>query len=142
MSQIPAFSPVADAVADRTPNQFSSLSSEDFIRIIFTELSSQDPFEPNDSAALLEQLSSIRGIEADLNLMDQMEALVLENQLASAANMIGRTVTGRSEINERVTGRVVAVAREGDSVTLELESGHRVPMSSIESVNESEAPSP
>ena len=38
-------------------NRFNELSSEDFMKIIFTELQQQDPFEPNDSSALLEQLN-------------------------------------------------------------------------------------
>ena len=49
-------------------NRFNELSSEDFMQIIFTELQQQDPFEPNDSSALLEQLNSIRAIESDIEL--------------------------------------------------------------------------
>jgi len=43
-------------------NRFNELSSDDFLQIIFAELTNQDPLEPQDTGALLEQLNSIRQI--------------------------------------------------------------------------------
>jgi flagellar basal-body rod modification protein FlgD len=135
MSQITAFDPVSDALPSGTANRFNEMSSEDFIRIMFTELSNQDPFQPNDSAALLEQLNSIRSIESDLTLVDKLESLVSENQLSSAANLIGKTVSGLTADNERVSGRVVSVVRQGSDVHVELESGHRLELGSVETID-------
>ena len=136
MSQIPSVAPIDPALQSRTANQFSELSSEDFIRIMFTELSNQDPFQPNDSAALLEQLNSIRSIESDLQLMEQLKSLVTENQLASASSMLGRLITGKTADFGRVTGEVVSVAREGETISLALKDGSIVPFSSIETVHQ------
>lgn len=137
MTQISAFNPV-DAALQRgnagVPSQFSKMSSEDFIKIIFTELSNQDPFQPNDSAALLEQLDSIRSIESDLKLTDQLQSLVFENQLASASNMIGKFIGGLTADNTRVAGYVVSVIRQGDNVNLELDNGWIVPVDGVETV--------
>ncbi len=134
MSQISTFDPTAEALRSTTTSGFSSMKSEDFIRVIFAELANQDPFQPSDSAALLEQLSSIRSIESDLELMDQLKALVLENQLSSASNLIGRMVGGLSTTNDRVAGTVVSVIRQGDEVTLELDTGWLVPIESVEQI--------
>ena len=131
MSTIGAFNPAADAIQASGQNRFSEMSSEDFVRIIFTELSNQDPFQPNDSGALLEQLNSIRSIESDLNLVEQLQTLVVENQLASAANLIGKTVSGLTADAQNVQGVVSSVVRENDSVMLELDTGHRVAMDSV-----------
>ena len=117
-----------------TQSQFSEMSSEDFIKIIFTELTNQDPFDPNDSAALLEQISAIRSIESDLKLTQQLESLVLENQLASAGNLIGNFVGGLNTENDRVAGYVMAVMREGNTVKLELDNGWIVPMKNVETI--------
>jgi len=135
MTQISAFNP-ADAALQQSqvPSQFSKMSSEDFIRIIFTELSNQDPFQPNDSAALLEQLDSIRSIEADIKLTDQLQSLVFENQLASASAMIGKFIGGLTASNDRVAGYVVSVIRQGDEVNLELDNGWVVPIGGVETV--------
>ena len=76
MTQIPAFSATDSAIrGEPFSNGFNALSSEDFIKIIFTELANQDPFQPNDSSALLEQLNSIRSIESDTKLIDKLEDL-------------------------------------------------------------------
>ncbi len=68
MAQIPAFSPTDAALRGDGPSRFSEMKTEDFIRIIFAELSNQDPFSPNDSGALLDQLNSVRSIESDTEL--------------------------------------------------------------------------
>ena len=113
-------------------NRFNELSSEDFMKIIFTELQQQDPFEPNDSSALLEQLNSIRAIESDIELTKNLEDIVFQNQLATAGNMIGKTVEGLTATNDRVVGNVFAVIREGNDVTLQLDSGWEIPANNVQ----------
>jgi flagellar basal-body rod modification protein FlgD len=113
---------------------YSELSSEEFMKILFTEMSNQDPFEPNDSAAMLEQLNSIRSIEADTTMIEQLKDVVSQNQFASAGALIGKNVQGLTEDANRVAGRVVSVARQGDSTALLLDTGWVVPMSNLEAV--------
>ncbi len=123
----------AGAVGGSTgTNRFNELSSEDFMKIIFTELQQQDPFEPNDSSALLEQLNSIRAIESDIDLTKNLESIVFQNQLATAGNMIGKTIEGLTATNDRVVGNVFAVIREGDKVTLQLDTGWEVPADNVQ----------
>ncbi|MGI9012754.1 MAG: flagellar hook capping FlgD N-terminal domain-containing protein [Phycisphaerales bacterium] len=134
MSQI-GFDPTLDPAAIRsTPSRFQEMTSEDFIRIIFTELSNQDPFEPNDSAALLDQLNSIRSIESDLQLTDRLNNLITQNQLAGAGALLGSFATGLSDDFGRVDGFVIGVSRAGDKVHLELDNGFRISMDQLESV--------
>jgi flagellar basal-body rod modification protein FlgD len=136
MSQISAAASINSAVNAGTslPSRFSEMDSEDFIRIIFTELTNQDPLQPNDTGALLEQLNSIRSIESDLKVTEQLQALVSENKLASAANMLGKFVSGRTETFDDVSGFAVAVRKQGDDVMLEMDDGHVVPLQNVESV--------
>ena len=113
-------------------NRFNELSSEDFLQIIFTELQQQDPFEPNDSSALLEQLNSIRAIESDIDLTKNLESIVFQNKLASAGNLIGKTVEGVMPTGDRVVGNVFAVIRQGDDVSLQLDSGWELPADNVQ----------
>ncbi len=135
MSQIAAFDPTGQAIRGEPPNGFSAMKSEDFMRIIFTELANQDPFQPNDSAALLDQLNSIRSIESDLDLMERLDSLVLENKLAGASSMIGKFVSGLADGNH-VGGVVVSVLRRGEDVGLELHNGWIVPVESVDSIQD------
>ncbi len=128
-------SAVNGAISSRgTPGGMGSLTSEDFIRIIFTELSHQDPFQPSDSSALLQQLNSIRSIESDIKLMDRLQSLVVENRIASATSMIGREVQGLDTMHQRIVGTVVGITRQDDTVTLQLGTGHRIPIEDVEAV--------
>ncbi len=138
MTQIPATNPLDNVVRSNVGNRFSDMSSEDFVRIIFTELANQDPLAPSDSTALLQQLNSIRSIESDIQLIEQLKSLVTENQLAAGSNLIGKFVTGLTASNDRVSGYVRSVSREGDSVVLELDSGFIVPFESLDTIHDTD----
>jgi len=123
-------------LSSATPNAFSELNSEEFVKIMFTELGHQDPLKPNDSAALLQQMSSLRSIQSDIELSNKLQSLVNENQLASAGNMIGRLVSGLTEDNLRVYGTVISVSRTDHGPILNLNNGFRVPFSSVDEMTD------
>src|SRR4051812_27189619 len=99
---------------------FSALSAEQFSKIIFTELSNQDPLQPNDTNALLQQISSVRSIQSDMDLSQKLEVLVNQNEFAAAATLIGKTVSGVDENNQRVTGKVKSLSRTSSGTVLTL----------------------
>ena len=140
MSQIPSIDQTGTALRSTTPSGFSALSSEDFMRIMFTQLANQDPFAPSDSSALLEQMNSIRSIEANIDLMQRLDALVFENKLSSAANLIGKEVEGLTPEGNRVTGTVVSVLRQRDDIVIELDTGWMIPIDNVETIREQPAP--
>ena len=140
MSQIPSIDQTGTALRSTTPSGFSALSSEDFMRIMFTQLANQDPFAPSDSSALLEQMNSIRSIEANIDLMQRLDALVFENKLSSAANLIGKEVEGLTAEGNRVTGTVVSVLRQRDDIVIELDTGWMIPIDNVETIREQPAP--
>lgn len=116
------------------PTGYSALTSQDFTKIIISELSNQDPLSPSDTNALLQQLSTIRSIQSDIDLSDKLKSLVTENQLASASNMIGKVVGGLDEDNYRVIGQANSVSKTKDGVFLNLSNGSRVNMNNIDGV--------
>jgi len=130
-----AISNAASSVSNIT-GAFGQLKSEDFIKVMIAELSNQDPFEPQDSSALLEQLSSLRNIESQLSLQDQIGSLVLQNQVASAGGMIGKLVSGRNDKNDAVEGVVKSVRVQNGSVLLELNNAQTVSMDRITEIRE------
>lgn len=131
MSQISASTAVDAALSPAGTNGFGEMSSADFIRIIFTELSNQDPFQPNDSSALLNQLNSIRSIESDLKLTEKIESLVFQNKLSSAGNLLGKFITGITAENDQVGGFVISVLKRGDQIELALDTGRLVPTENV-----------
>ncbi len=134
MSQISSTAAVGLDPRSAGATGFNEMTSEDFIRVIFTELQNQDPLDPSDTSALLQQLDSIRSIESDLNLTNKLESLVTENQLASASSMLGTFVGGLTDDAQRVAGYVVSVVRQNDDIAVELDNGWFVNVNNVETI--------
>jgi flagellar basal-body rod modification protein FlgD len=113
---------------------FAELDSAEFMKILLSELSNQDPFKPQDSGALLEQMSSLRNIESQLSLQKQLENLVLQNGLSSAAGMIGKEIEGLDASNDAVAGVVTSVRVEKGKAILELSSGKSLSIERVTSI--------
>lgn len=112
-------------------NAFGAMKSEDFIKILTQQLANQDPFEPQDSQALLEQLSTLRSVESQLSLSDSIAELVLQNQVATAGGLIGKSVQGKDTYNNAVNGQVTAVRVQDNQAILELDNGKSLPMDRV-----------
>jgi len=118
------------------PNGFAALESEDFIKVLITELTNQDPLDPQDSGALLEQLSSLRNIESQLALKEQIENLVLQNQVATAGGLIGKLVVGLNRSNDLVEGLVTSIRIEDGNTLLELDTGQVLEIERLTQISE------
>ena len=117
-------------------NPFAELSSGEFIKIMLTELTNQDPLEPNESQAILEQLSSLRNIEGQLQLEQKLETLVLGQSVAQAGGMIGKIVSGLDANNDEIEGLVTAVRITDGTAQLELDSGQKLPIANVTTISE------
>jgi flagellar basal-body rod modification protein FlgD len=125
----------SSSVAQSTrPNKFGDLTSEQFTKIMLSELQSQDPLKPNDSNALLQQVSSIRSIESNLSLEKKLGSILSQNQLASAGNLLGTNISGLTETNTRVSGKVVGVNAGPSGVSVTLSQGWKVPFNKIDGI--------
>lgn len=111
-----------------------ALKSEDFIKMMITQLQNQDPLEPAKNEQLLTQMSQIGQLQASTDLQNSLRTLVLQNNLSSAGNMIGKVVNGQDRFGEPVSGLVTSVRVESGNVWLELDSGKTLPLSSVTSI--------
>jgi len=113
---------------------FSALTSGEFLQIIFTELTNQDPLSPNDTQSMLNQLSTIRSIESDTQMVDSLTRLVNQNEFAAASGLIGSLVSGISLDNRRVADLVVSVSMTQDGPVLNLFDGSRMFFSNVDEI--------
>ena len=117
-------------------NRLGELDSQEFLGIILAELQAQDPLAPNDTNALVQQLSSVRSIESDLNLTEKLEALVADNRLSSASTLVGRRVEGVDESGRTIIGTVGAVRTRDGEPTLLLNDGSKLALDKLTGVGE------
>ncbi|MHA7812416.1 MAG: flagellar hook capping FlgD N-terminal domain-containing protein [Phycisphaerales bacterium] len=113
---------------------FSALTSGEFLQIIFTELTNQDPLEPNDTQSMLNQLSSIRAIESDTQMVDSLSRLVNQSEFAAASSLIGSLVSGITLDNRRVADLVVSVSNTQDGPVLNLFDGSRMFFGNVDEI--------
>ncbi len=133
MSAISGLGSVSGATAD---SSLSSLTSGDFFKLILTELTKQDPLAPNDTNALLQQISAVRSIQSDMDLSTDLQSLVSQNEFASSATLVGKTVSGVSEGYTRETGLVTAVSRTRDGTVLTLKNGQRINVVNLDEITQ------
>ncbi len=134
MSSISSSLPAGSPTATNDDNAFGDLTSSEFLEIMLTELTYQDPLEPNDSQALLDQVSSLRSIESDIGLADRLEAITRQSELATAGQLIGRFATGLTEQNSRAAGVILSVSRTDDGPVLNLDTGQRVSLNQVDEI--------
>jgi hypothetical protein len=65
-------------------------------------------------------------------MMDRLSAIVDQNELAGAAGLIGKIVSGISDDDERVLDYVASVSRTDDGAVLNLDHGARVNMRNVD----------
>jgi flagellar basal-body rod modification protein FlgD len=113
---------------------FNSLTSGQFLQIIFTELTNQDPLAPNDTQSMLNQLSTLRSIESDTQMVNSLKRMVAQSELASASQLIGSLVSGITLDNRRVSDLVISVSMTQDGPVLNMFDGSRMFFSNVDEI--------
>jgi flagellar hook assembly protein FlgD len=87
-----------------------------------------------DTNQLLQQISTIRSIQSDMDLSTSLTNLVGQNEFANAASLIGKPVSGVSEDRLRVEGIVQAVSRTKEGTVVTLDDGSRVNVTQLDEI--------
>jgi len=127
-----------------TTSGIGELGGDDFLQLLVTQLTHQDPLSPTSNEDLLRQLSAVRDIQLSTSLVESLETLTGNQRYGAAAALIGKSVTGRMGSEETgfetVSGVVVGVRFDGQGrVSLELDGGRLLPMEQLETVRSPEA---
>jgi len=117
------------------PRQIKSkkmeLKTEDFIKMMITQLQNQDPLEPAKNQELLAQMSQIGQLQSQTLLQESLQGLVLQQNLGAAGNLIGKVVEGVDDAGEQARGLVTSVRVQDKQVLLELDNGKRLSLGKV-----------
>ncbi len=119
------------ASSSEAPSRKLELKTEDFIKMMITQLQNQDPLEPAKNEQLLAQMSQIGQLESSAQLQQSLAKMVLQNNLGAAGNLIGKSVVGLGEDGAQIAGTVTSVRVEDNNVFLELDNGHALRMDRV-----------
>lgn len=91
-------------VVDKSKTGFNGLTSDTFLKLLIAQLQNQDPTAPVGNDELLQQLSSMRSLQSNIELSDTLKAFNNNQQVASGAAFLGKIVTGTNADQKEVTG--------------------------------------
>jgi flagellar basal-body rod modification protein FlgD len=117
-------------------NSLSTISQQDFLQLLLTELQNQNPLDPmsdTDFATQLATLSEVGSLDA---MQTTSSDLLQVQQLSSAASLFGQTVTYTpSGAASSSTGTVNGLTVQSDG-TVDLSiNGSNVPLSQVNSIS-------
>jgi flagellar basal-body rod modification protein FlgD len=116
-------------------NKNLELKTEDFIKMMITQLQNQDPLEPAKNQELLAQMSQIGQLQSATTLQESLKAMVLQQNIGAAGNLIGKMVQGIDGYGSSVSGLVNSVRVEKDGVYLELDNGQRLALTRVQNIS-------
>jgi flagellar basal-body rod modification protein FlgD len=130
-----ASSALSFSSTNQLPNKSFALKSEDFIKMMITQLQNQDPLDPAKNDQLLAQMSQIGQLQASTDLQSSLKNLVLQNNVGAASSLIGKSVVGLDEKGASVKGIVNSVRVEDGAVALELDNGKRLALDHVTGIS-------
>lgn len=123
---------------EATSDPYGNLGFEDFIELLITELTHQDPMEPVSNAELLNQIGQIREIASTDQLSDTLESVMMGQTLSTAGNVVDKVIDGMTDAGHRLCGTVVSVALEEGRALLQVQDAageiHSVNLNNISNI--------
>ena len=102
----------------------SSLGLQDFVRVLTTQLTYQDPLKPMDNQEFMAQVAQFTALEQSQQINERLQQLIGNQAALQSVGLIGRSIefstsTGRS------SGVVTALSLQGDAplLTVSLSGG-------------------
>lgn len=130
-----------NAVSTTPPSSSSSSSSsidnvelnkDDFLKLLVAQVQNQDPMNPEDSTQQTQQMTFFSMVEQLMNISTAISTLNQQQDLSSAASMIGHTVTYTDANGDDQTGLVDHVdTSQTDGVQLALADGTKLSLADV-----------
>jgi flagellar basal-body rod modification protein FlgD len=97
------------ASSTATTQNTTSISQDDFMQILLTQLRFQDPLKPVDDEQFVAQLAQFSGLEITREQSDKIDSLLTIEGADQALGLMGKTVqTGAAQNN--AVGTVTAIS--------------------------------
>ena len=143
--ELAAIQPAGTPDVSRADRGLGALKSDDFLRILTSELSNQDPLEPTQTRDLVASVSQVRQIELSSQLTQRLTQLTDSQQLVGAATLVGKFVTaqvlGPDGMPATVEGVVSGVQFDSRGrLILELDNGQAVRADDVVRIASPDAP--
>ncbi len=102
MNSIPgltSITPAASSFLDGTPTAAprQQLNQDDFLKLLTTQLSNQDPLKPMEDTQFIAQMAQFSSLQQATTLTKDFEAFSSAQKISSAQNLLAKTVSLTSD---------------------------------------------
>ncbi len=113
----------------------SSIGLQDFLKILISQLSFQDPLKPMDNQQFMAQMAQFTALEQSQQLNTKMDALLSTQASLQSVGLIGRTVDVTTATGT-LSGTVVALSLSGPqpSISVRDSNGTVTPSLSLDQI--------
>jgi len=102
-----------------TPKQVDIFSSQGFLKILASQMTSQNPLEPMKDTEFIGQMAQFSQLEQTTTMAQSMKALAMSSQLAQGSSLIGKSVTYTPlGGTDTIAGRVQSLSMSGGTMRL------------------------
>lgn len=112
--------------ASTTDAKSASLDYDSFLQLLIAQMKNQDPTDPMDASEQIAQLATFSQVEQAIKTNSNLEDLISQTSLSSAASYIGKTITSLDGTTSGVVASVevnsdgtVATTADGKKITIE-----------------------
>src|SRR3984957_15798350 len=124
-STTPAASTSSTAVA--APASTNTLSYNDFLSLLMSELQNQDPTQPMDPGQMVTQLATVSQVGQAVQTNTTLASLLTSQALSQAEMLVGQTITSS---DGTTSGTVASVSVRSSGATATLTTGAQVQLGS------------
>jgi flagellar basal-body rod modification protein FlgD len=89
------------------------LSQQDFLKLLVTQMTSQDPLKPTDAQDLLSQMTQFSTLNANNALQTQLGQMQTLNEFSEAGSLLGKQVMLQVDDTTTAQGLVTGVDTSG-----------------------------
>lgn len=116
----------------RTPKQ--TLDQNDFLKLLTTQLTHQDPMNPQQDAEFVAQMAQFGSLEQTKTMAANLEKLLDDQQFLKADGLIGKTVELKTDKDDTALIGVVEVVRINDGTPVIVVNGEEYGLSEVLSI--------
>ncbi len=115
---------IAPASSATAASSSANLTMQDFLKVLLTQLTYQDPLKPMDNQQFMAQIAQFTTLQQTQELNANIQTLLGNQSALQSVGLLGRTVDVSTQMGP-VTGRVTAISLSGNSplITLQTSAG-------------------
>ncbi len=110
---IPSLSPTTTgailAASDPTRSTTKILGQDDFLKLLVTEMTSQDPLSPKDDKDFFAEMAQFSSLEQSRSIDTEISQMRADQKLVQANGLLGRTVQIQADEKTKIAGVVETV---------------------------------